>query len=153
MMRLYKFQSHPEYNFYACRSQDNHQYLLGFDDRDFLVITFSPEGVLQGVAKEGEADQPYFDLCEAIATEWISQHQLRVGTIEVEKFSVPSYGIQIRDLPDYLEDYINNKRNYTDVEQKDYEDEIEIWRSNQSYVFDWSVSDFWINRDGEITAT
>ncbi len=153
MMRLYKFKSHPNYDFYTCCSGNNEQYLLGFDEMDFLVLKFSSEGAFREITKEGKVDQNTLGMFDSLATEWISNHQLQMDTIAVKKFSIPSYGIQISDLPDILEEYLQNKANFSDEEKEEFERQIDLWRDNQSYVFDWAGFNVWVDQEGEITAT
>lgn len=74
------------------------------------------------------------------------------GVIRFAAFSIPEYGIETRDVPDYLQEYIDTPAAFPEDTAVHLKEAVEAWMRSGGFVLIWG-NDYEISRDGEIESS
>jgi hypothetical protein len=137
-------------SFRAGRLPDGTQVLISRLGSDAMAIRFSTDGEflkydLYPVAADVDTPDSGIDA----VVEYLG---VRLETIHMRAFALPEYGIEIRDMPDYLQEYIDTPDRFPDERARHLKSAVEKWRRSGGFVLVW-CEDYEISADGEFEST
>lgn len=169
--KLYRLQNSPGY-FYAGHLKDQTQVLMGFEVDQLVALLFDREGrYLRSLTREfsqeikgalaqdmkqantktqseGAERKDWLVLIWEELDRWGEELGFVVGTIAVQKFSLPEFDMSILDLPYSFQEIVDS-----DVEiDEDTREQFEYWKASNHYIFDWG-SQYEIDSEGEVMST
>lgn len=115
-----------------------------------IVIRFSFEGDVLGY--DSVPIGRTVDIPDPVIDEIFNQLYAESGTIQVRKFAIPEYEIEIRDMPDYLQEYLDFPETFSEEDAPHLEKAIEDWKQRKSFVLIW-CKDYEMSAEGEIEST
>jgi hypothetical protein len=84
---------------------------------------------------------------------WKVELGLTPGTIVVSRFSIPEVGVELADLPDYLQDHLEHPDREPDEDlRRELAKSVIEWRRLGRFVLRWG-NEYWLNSAGEVTDT
>ena len=156
--RLYNIQNDPIL-FHTGRGENGNQMLIGVQFPEIVLVEFDAQGnYLRVVTREipkqflsvgngiFQADDT---VLLALIENWKDEMGLIPGTISVKQFFLPDRWIGIRDLPQYIQDYLDAPGNYDEELSRELQEEIRQWREHGDFVLNWD-EDYDLNQEGEI---
>ena len=153
--RRFVLQPNEGYGFFV-GTAGNQQVLVKSLNQGILVIAFSLDGHLTDhrVISVDRKEAP-----DEAATDVFRQIGFQQLPIQVHRFYLQDYQIGIRDLPQYLEDYIVNPDVYLadlaggdkELEMIDLSANLADWVSKGYFVFHHD-DEYWMDKDGNVLA-
>ncbi len=165
---LRRLQSAEEYGFFAGKTREGGQLLLGKDLCSIVAIRFDARGKLisfedrffdrQGnPIPEMSEERPFIlepgagERVEKLMDEWKREQGFREKTIAVEEFSLPGRSIGVEELASHHVDFLEDPESdeWTDEDRVEIPREIAAWRKRGSFVLYWN-EDYYMDRDGSV---
>ena len=147
-IRLYKIKD--EIPFRTGYLLDGSQLLISRYGSEALAIHFSKEGELLGC--DSYSIGPNLEIPDEQVDAIFEQLGITPGTICVRKFVLPEYEIEIRNIPDYLQDYIDDPSLFDEEDAPHLEESIANWNQRGSFVIIWG-NDYYMDSEGGIEST
>ncbi|MES2462139.1 MAG: hypothetical protein V4671_16260 [Armatimonadota bacterium] len=79
---------------------------------------------------------------------WAAKLGVVGAVITVKRFSLPEQELEIRDLPEHLQEILDNEEELSD----DKKEELQYWRERRDYVLIWG-NDYHVNQQGFVVST
>lgn len=150
--RVYVIQHSTEY-FAAGRNEPKtQQVLLGIQGSEIVCLFFDDQGELLGLEARAIPADATVDAINAAIAAWMLEVGVKPGTIYVKKFSVPDRVIEIRDYPDYLQEFMADPSSFDAERSANLSRCLRLWQENQDYVLVWD-EEYEMNARGEIEST
>lgn len=146
--RTYKIQFN-EYYFVTGKSDDGKQFLISGDFQGMMCLAFSPEGEYLGQEIRPLQNPDHFT---KECLDWLAELDASPATIEIKPFYLDGQYIGIKNLPDFLEEFIADPASYDEDQQESLPKVLADWRANKQFVFQWH-EEYWMFENGEIEST
>jgi hypothetical protein len=150
--RLYAVKDSQDYFRAGISSVDGIQALFGRQASSLLCLKFSADGVLIGCESKPISDPDNDDATYEETERRMAHIGFSPGTIRIQEFALPDRSIEIKDLPDYLQEYLESPSNFTTSRQEHLSRRIEEWRQSGGYVLIWD-EEYEMSADGEVEST
>jgi hypothetical protein len=167
----YLIQSHESYFFWAGRTKDRTQVLMGLACPYLVGFFFDLGGNLIGVQKrhleflqpsgvfvDGEPIQgqvKIYDIYDEEIPIRLDEWQQEIGfqeqIISVKRFADPAIGIGIRDYPEHFAEVLSDPE-ASEEEKEGVLESLPEWEADGQFVLWWG-NDYWLNGDGEVTSS
>ncbi len=150
--RRYAIQHSTEYFAAGRVASTGMQVLLGIQAKEILCLYFSDEGEFNTLETRVIPERSTADTAGDMMTAWMSELGATPATIHVGKFSIPARAIAIRDLPDYLQDFVEDPSKSEDERRESLSKYLASWRKSGDFVLVWD-EDYEMNAQGEVVST
>lgn len=125
------------------------QVLMGKQGGRLICLVFNAAGdLLDWQARSAATEQDMQDRVQ----EWLIEIEVQPGTISVKAFSVPELGIEIREMPDYLDEFVRFPERFSADRAEHLSQRVAEWKASGAYVLIWD-EDFEMNHDGDVEST
>lgn len=161
MEKTYRIQN-PEYDFNTGFTGDGKQVLMGILMPELVLVEFDAQGnylQIQMRSLPSEvflATEPRYRIDEDAASPllegWQKELAYRPGTIQVHSFFLPEIWLGIKDLPEYLQEFVDDPESIGEDEREHFEEMLAEWRADESYVLWWG-KDYFMGPEGDIEST
>ena len=148
-------------DFFTGHTSDGRQVLLGCLSNEFLTgIFFDTHGNLIGSQNRPTSGLNPYDprLVEKVSASldaWWKELGFAPGTIRVRRFDCKEAGVRIEDLPDYLEEFLQDPEGFAQNKQESASSYFESgrrWRESGQFVL-WWAKDYWLDGGGAVEST
>ncbi len=146
--QLYKLQDGIPFR--AGHLRDGNQVLLSRFGSDAIDIRFSRNGEFLGYDRH--AVGPETDVPDSAIDAVLNRVGITPGVIRVRAFVLPEYGIEIRDMPEYLQEFLDASEDFPAERASHLKEAVADWVRSGSFVLVWG-EDYEINADGEVEST
>jgi hypothetical protein len=150
--RLYPIKNSPDYFRTGVSPSDGTQALCFYQGKYAICVKFSASGRLIGSESKSRLDlgndEAIFDEIEG----WVAELGFIPGTIRVQKFALSERCIEIRDMPDYLQEYVESPSRFPKERQAHLSECVDKWLHAGSYVLIWD-EEYEMSVDGEVEST
>jgi hypothetical protein len=128
------------------------QVLMGFQQPELVCLRFSDSGEFIGL--ETRPVRQHSNDMEAWmqAKGWLQELGGKVCEIQVERFSITARAIGVRDMPDYLEDFIAQPEAYDSARTANLSAYIRDWTAQKRFVLQWD-EEYEMDTDGNVLSS
>lgn len=137
--------------FRAGHLTDGTQVLIGRWNNDVVCVRFSSDGQLIAIDRE-PSQTTVFNFPDSAVEILASRIGLMPGAVHVQAFDLIDPPIAIRELPDYLKDYIQAPNDFPADRAIHLATAVEEWRKKGAFVLIWG-EDYEMSRDGDIESS
>ncbi len=157
--RRYPINSHETYFFFAGRTHDKRQVLMGLLCPDLVAFFFDAGGNLLNVEHRPvsffQGVTPPYDIFDeripALIDEWQVEMGFQPSTIKVKKFFFQELYIGIEDYPSHFGEILSDPQ-ASEEEKSDIRDSMRLWDEERQFVLQWG-NDYWIDESGEVVSS
>jgi hypothetical protein len=129
---------------------DGTQLLVSRFGSDAIAIRFSTTGEFIGFDQLWVG--PEIDVPDSKIAEIVNRLCVAVDTIRVQRFALPEYSIEIRDMPDYLQEYVDAPSSFPEERAYHLRKVIADWNRRSSFVLVW-CEDYEMSQEGFIESS
>jgi hypothetical protein len=147
--RLYPIKD-SAYYFRAGRLPDGTQVLIGRWGNEAVCIRFSTDGEPLGL--DAYPIEPATDVPDPELERVVARLRVRAGIIRVATFAFPERTIGIRELPDYLQEYVDSPASAPAGSAGHLAKAVAEWTRREAFVLVW-CEEYEMNREGEVEST
>jgi len=151
-MKVYPIKDSQDYFRTGISSADGTQALCARQTNRAICLKFSMDGRFLGLASKLLSNQDNDeDTLEEIGN-WLRQLGFHPGTIHVQKFVLPELTAEIKDMPDYLQEYVDSPSKFSEDRREDLSRCIGEWQRAGGYVLIWN-EEYEMNAEGDVEST
>ncbi len=126
---------------------DGSQALVSRFASEAIVVRFTDDGRLLSAVSTNVG--PETEMPDRAIDSVVAQIGLISQSIKVRQFSIPKYGIEIRDIPEYLQEFIDDPSGFPNERAVHLRKAVDEWRHRQGYVLVWG-EDYEMGVDGTV---
>ena len=151
-MKLYPIKDSQDYFRAGVSPTDGVQAVFFRQAENAICLKFAADGRLLGseskLLSNPENDETR---CEEIEN-WMAQLGFNPSTIHVQKFAIPRLAIEIRDLPYYLQEYVDSPAKFPQDRQEHLSRRVDEWRRDGGFVLIWD-EEYEMSAEGDVDST
>lgn len=160
----YVIQSENDYDWEVGHTGRDEQVLIGVYDSSVVAVFFDGSGNLQRFecrpsSLTAQVDQRSTDdssddaSLESLLAAWKAEIGFVRSEIQVSRFFIPEPLVGIKDLPAFLQSFLNNPESITSTqERQEWYLDVHQWSAQAKFVFCWG-KEYWMSSKGEVTDT
>ena len=146
--RLYKIRDGIPFR--AGHLPDGNQILVSRFGSNAIGVRFSRDGKLLGFDRYEIG--PEADVPDSEVAAFLDRLGVVTGGIQMQAFALPEYGIETRDLPEYLQEYLDSPEDFPKQRAMHLEKAISDWNRSGGFVLVWG-EDFELDANGDVEST
>jgi hypothetical protein len=149
--KLYAIKDSHEYFRAGVSPTDRAQGLFGRQGNRLVCVKFLADGRFV-CADDKLLSDPHGDsVVFAEIEDWMEQLGFAPDTIHIQKFALPDRAIEIKDTPDYLQEFIDSPSLFSGRDEE-LSRCVDEWRKQGGYVLIWD-EEYEMTADGEVEST
>jgi|SRR6516225_2508834 len=145
--------------FYAGKTADNKQVLMGLFCPNLLAFNFDLEGNLLSVDQRPvpffQSLTPPYNIYDErmppLIESWKKQMGFHPATIRVKRFFSAEHYIGIEDYPDHFHETLSDPT-AGDEEKADIRHSLELWDKHEQFVLHWG-NEYWLDGSGRVVSS
>ncbi len=147
-----KYRIAPSDDYFLVGRGNDCQVLIGIQGTETVCVFFTSDGKLLRLETRAVAQNDDEKAVRTTMAEWLQESGARIETIEIEKFAIPERSIGIRDLPDYLQELVDDPFSFEADRRQHLSKCVSEWEAEGDCVLIWD-EEYEMNSQGQITST
>ena len=129
-----------------------YEVLIGRQFDQILCLFFDASGEYERYETKAVAAASSDQVVSSSIAAWMVELGVVPSTIHVRKFYIPEQTIGVRDVPSYLQDFLDDPSTFGKDRRDNLAQYSESWKAKGNYVLLWD-EEYEMTADGEVEST